>query len=90
MYAIRSYYANLKHEGLGALKIIDEFNKRLESIIVSSSGPRYWGLVTGGTTPAAIVGDWLATIYDQNTFATSGHVITSYSIHYTKLYEPIL
>ena len=64
--------SNLNYEGFGALKTIDEFNKRLESIIVSSSGPRYWGLVTGGTTPAAIVGDWLTTIYDQNTFATSG------------------
>lgn len=58
--------------GFGASIAIDTFNERFEPIIVASSGPRYWGYVTGGATPASIVGDWFATVYDQNTFATTG------------------
>ncbi len=42
---------------LGLLEALKEFNERLAPLMVSSSGPRYWGFVTGGSTPAAIVGD---------------------------------
>lgn len=63
----------LSEEGLGAYEALKEFNKRLESIMVASSGPRFWGLAVGGSTPAAIMGDWLATIYDQISYSTIGH-----------------
>ncbi|RNL90747.1 aspartate aminotransferase family protein [Sinomicrobium pectinilyticum] len=62
----------LSEEGLGAAKALEQFNSRLEPLIVASSGPRYLGFVTGGSTPASIAGDWLATIYDQNTQAVKG------------------
>lgn len=64
---------HLSTDGLGSLAALDEFNNRLEPLMVASSGPRYWGFVTGGSTPAAIVGDWLATLYDQNTQAEKGN-----------------
>lgn len=67
---------NLLTNGLGSLATLatlDEFNNRLEPLMVASSGPSYWGFVTGGSTPAAIVGDWLATLYDQNTQAEKGN-----------------
>lgn len=57
---------NLNDSGLGALLALEEFKQRLAPLMVSQAGPRYWGFVTGGATPASIVGDWLATIYDPN------------------------
>ena len=65
--------AELNHSGLGAIGALQQFNEVYEKLIVSASGPRYWGYVIGGTTPAAIAGDWLATIYDQNPQAIKGH-----------------
>jgi glutamate/tyrosine decarboxylase-like PLP-dependent enzyme len=58
--------------GLGGQETLALFNEKFEKLIVGSAGPRYWGYVTGGTTPAGIMGDWLTTIYDQNSFATKG------------------
>jgi glutamate/tyrosine decarboxylase-like PLP-dependent enzyme len=61
---------SLNDSGLGALSVLEEFNQRLAPLMVSQAGPRYWGFVTGGTTPASIVGDWLTTVYDPNAQAT--------------------
>jgi glutamate/tyrosine decarboxylase-like PLP-dependent enzyme len=61
---------DLNDSGLGALSALEEFNQRLAPLMVSQAGPRYWGFVTGGATPASIVGDWLTTIYDPNAQST--------------------
>jgi len=58
--------------GLGALKTLDYFNEKFRKLIVSSAGPRYWGYVVGGVTPAALAGDWLTSVFDQNTQTTQG------------------
>src|SRR6187551_3406129 len=61
---------NLNDYGVGSLSALKEFKQRLAPLMVSQAGPRYWGFVTGGATPASIVGDWLTTIYDPNAQAT--------------------
>lgn len=60
---------DLNELGLGSLEALREFNERMAPLMVASPGPRYLGFVTGGSTPASIVGDWLASVYDQNTQA---------------------
>ncbi|WKB80087.1 pyridoxal phosphate-dependent decarboxylase family protein [Cellulophaga omnivescoria] len=61
----------LNNEGIGGLKTLKLFNEKFRHTIVASSGPRYLGYVVGGTTPAAVIGDWLTTIYDQNPQTTT-------------------
>jgi len=56
----------LPEEGLAAEKTLDRFMQRYGGDMPASNGPRFWGLVTGGTTPAALIGDWLASTYDLN------------------------
>lgn len=63
---------DLTDAGNGALGSIEIFRKHYEKLMVASPGPRYWGFVTGGATPAAIAGDWLTAVYDQNTQTMQG------------------
>ncbi|MCE7068510.1 pyridoxal-dependent decarboxylase [Dyadobacter sp. CY326] len=64
--------AMLQTEGLGAEKCLEFFKETYQKLIVASTGPRFWGFVTGGATPAAIAGDWLTATFDQNTQSTKG------------------
>ncbi len=65
-------WPGLPDNGLGGKHTLDLFRKLFYPHIVASSGPRYWGFVTGGTTPASIMGDWLTTVFDQNSQLTTG------------------
>ena len=57
---------SLPDGGLGADRALDLFLERYGNAMPASNGPRFWGFVTGGTTPASLVGDWLTGAYDLN------------------------
>ena len=58
--------AVLTDEGLGGENVLGLFEKQLLPLMSNSAGPRYFGFVTGGSTPASLAGDWLASSLDQN------------------------
>ncbi len=70
---IHSLDVLLPVNGWGTEGVIEFFQKHCEQYLVASSGSRYWGFVTGGTTPASIAGDWLASVFDQNTQNLKGN-----------------
>jgi glutamate/tyrosine decarboxylase-like PLP-dependent enzyme len=55
----------LSESGLGASAALSEFWQRYGDDFAASTGPRYWGFVHGGVTPAALAGDWLCAATDQ-------------------------
>ncbi len=71
-YSISIEKPTLPTDGIGGTKTLDFFNARFRDLMVASSGPRYLGFVTGGSTPASIMGDWLTSVFDQNTQSVKG------------------
>jgi glutamate/tyrosine decarboxylase-like PLP-dependent enzyme len=51
--------------GIGAKKALDLFKSHYAPYISATAGPNFYGYVTGGSTPAALLGDWLTSAYDQ-------------------------
>ncbi|WP_339862405.1 pyridoxal phosphate-dependent decarboxylase family protein [Thalassospira alkalitolerans] len=61
-------------QGRGALDALRAAKEEILPLLAASIGPRYLGFVTGGTTPAALVGDWLTGAIDQNATGPEGSV----------------
>lgn len=67
----------LPEVGLGAMEALQSFRNKYENQLSGSPGPRYLGYVTGGSTPAAIAGDWLVSSYDQNLSSDGDSIATT-------------
>jgi len=48
------------------LTVIEQLARAAEPGLVTTTGPRYFGFVTGGALPATVAVDWLAAAWDQN------------------------
>jgi len=58
--------SELPARGIGAEAVLQLFGSSVSPSLSASAGPRHLGFVTGGATPAAMLGDWLTSVYDQN------------------------
>lgn len=57
---------DLPEEGIGGRATIARFADRYGDELTASAGPRSFGYVVGGATPAAVAGDWLTAAFDQD------------------------
>ena len=50
------------------MEVFEHFQREYAPYLAMNSGSRFFGYVIGGVTPAALMGDWLTSLYDQNAF----------------------
>jgi glutamate/tyrosine decarboxylase-like PLP-dependent enzyme len=48
------------------VRVLQELARHADPGIVASTGPRYFGFVTGGAVPVSVGAEWLASAWDQN------------------------
>ncbi len=73
--------------GIGAAATLDLFRDKYSDLVAASAGPRYFGFVTGGSTPASVAGDWLVSAYDQNACGSNDSIapqLERQTIHFFK------
>jgi glutamate/tyrosine decarboxylase-like PLP-dependent enzyme len=59
----------LAAQGEDPIQVIEHLARAVEPGLVATAGPRYFGFVIGGSLPAAVAADWLASAWDQNGFS---------------------
>src|SRR5262245_9082424 len=47
-------------------EVVEALARAAEPGLVTTTGPRYFGFVTGGALPATVAAEWLTTAWDQN------------------------
>ncbi len=71
----------LPERGRGTSAVLEELTASVLPNLSASAGPRYLGFVTGGSTPAALVADWLVSTTDQNLSDRSQATATAVEHH---------
>ena len=56
---------SLPEEPVSPASVIDDLIRAADPGIVTTTGPRYFGFVTGGAVPATVAAEWLAAVWDQ-------------------------
>jgi glutamate/tyrosine decarboxylase-like PLP-dependent enzyme len=46
--------------------VVDDLSRAADRGVVTTTGPRYFGFVTGGALPATVAAEWLCAAWDQN------------------------
>jgi glutamate/tyrosine decarboxylase-like PLP-dependent enzyme len=59
----------LPDKGEGTTAAVDRLLRVGTATATGSAGPRFFHFVMGGTTPAALAADWMASLLDQNSYA---------------------
>ena len=62
----RAFGAPLADGPSDPLTVVDRLARAAEPGLVTTTGPRYFGFVTGGALPATVAAEWLAAAWDQN------------------------
>lgn len=78
---------DLPQKGIGGMNTLERFAAEFAGGMTNSAGPRYFGFVTGGSTPASIAGDWLVSAYDQNACGSNDSIapqMERQTIHFFK------
>jgi len=73
----RELQTSMPEHGIGSLAALASYWETYGEYHTRSTGPRYYGFVTGGSTPAALAGDWLVSVLDQNV-ATERHSVAAF------------
>jgi glutamate/tyrosine decarboxylase-like PLP-dependent enzyme len=76
--------------GVGAAQALQDFVVDYAPELSGSAGPRYFGFVTGGATPAALAADWLVSAFDQNLSSNGDSVATHVERHTIALLAELL
>src|SRR2546430_14548697 len=62
----RHFVGELPEDGNGGLATLTSLLTHGMEASTNSAGPRFFHFVTGGSTPAALAADWLASTLDNN------------------------
>jgi glutamate/tyrosine decarboxylase-like PLP-dependent enzyme len=62
----RALNGPLPAEPASDFDVVEHLARAAEPGLVTTTGPRYFGFVTGGALPATVAADWLASAWDQN------------------------
>ena len=47
-------------------RVIADLARHIDAGLVATTGPRYFGFVTGGAVPVTVAAEWLGSVWDQN------------------------